>query len=198
MDLFGFIPTFNGNYTAKYIRMNPLARTPIQSTPGSAGYDMSVCMEADPELFNLQLSNSPFASMEINQISIFDGSEYLQKDGYIKCSNGIILMPDKTVKIHTGIIMEIPKGYCGLLMNRSSLANNSRLTLCDNVGLIDSDYRGEITMKLHNGSDSIRFIMNSERVCQMVFIKYSELAFDEASHLSETSRGEGGYGSTGR
>lgn len=193
MDLFGFIPTFNGSYKAKYIRMNPLARTPVRSTPGSAGYDMSVCMEVDPEL-----ENSPFSSIEMNQISIFDGSVYLQKNGYIKCASGIILMPDRTVKVHTGIKMEIPKGYCGLLMNRSSLANNSRLTLCDNVGLIDSDYRGEITLKLHNGSDSIRFIMNSERVCQMVFIKYSELAFDEVSHLSESSRGEGGYGSTGR
>lgn len=193
MDLFGFISTFNGNYTAKYIRMNPLARTPIRSTPGSAGYDMSVCMEVDPEL-----ENSPFSSIEMNQISIFDGSVYLQKNGYIKCSGGIILMPGKTVKVHTGIKMEIPKGYCGLLMNRSSLANNSRLTLCDNVGLIDSDYRGEITLKLHNGSDSIRFIMNGERVCQMVFIKYGALTFNEASHLSETSRGEGGYGSTGR
>ena len=193
MDLFSFIQTFNDKHNAKYSRTAPFAKTPIRSTSGSAGYDMSVCMAADPELLH-----SPFASMEMNQISIFDGSTYLQKDGYIKCQNGIILMPGKTVKIHTGIKMEIPKGYCGLLMNRSSLANNSRLTLCDNVGLIDSDYRGEITLKLHNGSDSIRFIMNNERVCQMVFIKYGELNFDVAIRLSETSRGEGGYGSTGR
>ena len=193
MDLFGFIPTFNGSYKAKYVKMIPLARTPIRSTPGSAGYDMSVCMEVDPEL-----QSSPFGSLDLNQVSVFDGSTHLQKDGYIKCANGIILMPNATVKVHTGIKMEIPKGYCGLLMNRSSLANNFRLTLCDNVGLIDSDYRGEITLKLHNGSDSIRFIMDNERVCQMVFIKYSELAFDEVSHLSESSRGEGGYGSTGR
>ena len=193
MGLFSFIQTFNDNHNLNYIRMNPFAKTPTRSTPGSAGYDMYVCMEADPELLK-----SPFSSMEMKQISIFDGSPYLQKDGYIKCSDGIILMPGKTVKIHTGIKMEIPKGYCGLLMNRSSLANNSRLTLCDNVGLIDSDYRGEITLKLHNGSDSIRFIMNNERVCQMVFIKYGELNFDVAIRLSETSRGEGGYGSTGR
>ena len=193
MDLFSFIQTFNDKHNAKYSRTAPFAKTPIRSTSGSAGYDMSVCMAADPELLH-----SPFASMEMNQISIFDGSTYLQKDGYIKCHSGIILMPGKTVKIHTGIKMEIPNGYCGLLMNRSSLANNSRLTLCDNVGLIDSDYRGEITLKLHNGSDSIRFIMNNERVCQMVFIKYGELNFDAAIRLSETSRGEGGYGSTGR
>ena len=193
MGLFSFIQTFNDNHNLNYIRMNPFAKTPTRSTPGSAGYDMYVCMEADPELLK-----SPFSSMEMKQISIFDGSPYLQKDGYIKCSDGIILMPGKTVKIHTGIKMEIPNGYCGLLMNRSSLANNSRLTLCDNVGLIDSDYRGEITLKLHNGSDSIRFIMNNERVCQMVFIKYGELNFDVAIRLSETSRGEGGYGSTGR
>lgn len=193
MDLFSFIKTFNDKHNAKYSCTTPFAKTPIRSTSGSAGYDMSVCMAADPELLH-----SPFASMEMNQISIFDGSTYLQKDGYIKCHSGIILMPGKTVKIHTGIKMEIPNGYCGLLMNRSSLANNSRLTLCDNVGLIDSDYRGEITLKLHNGSDSIRFIMNNERVCQMVFIKYGELNFDVAIRLSETSRGEGGYGSTGR
>lgn len=193
MDLFSFIQTFNDKHNAKYSCTTPFAKTPIRSTSGSAGYDMSVCMAADPELLH-----SPFASMEMNQISIFDGSTYLQKDGYIKCHSGIILMPGKTVKIHTGIKMEIPNGYCGLLMNRSSLANNSRLTLCDNVGLIDSDYRGEITLKLHNGSDSIRFIMNNERVCQMVFIKYGELNFDVAIRLSETSRGEGGYGSTGR
>ena len=199
MGLFSFIQTFNDNHNVNYVRMNPFAKTPTRSTPGSAGYDMYVCMEADPELLK-----SPFSSMEMKQISIFDGSPYLQKDGYlhkdgyIKCSDGIILMPGKTVKIHTGIKMEIPKGYCGLLMNRSSLANNSRLTLCDNVGLIDSDYRGEITLKLHNGSDYIHFIMNSERVCQIVFIKYSEFTFNEAISLNETSRGEGGYGSTGR
>lgn len=193
MDLFGFIPTFNGSTKVKFIRMNALARTPLRSTIGSAGYDMCVCMSVDPEL-----QKSPFASMEVRNINIVDGSALLQKDGYIKCDNGIILMPNATVKVHTGIKMEIPEGYCGLLMNRSSLANNFRLTLCDNVGLIDSDYRGEITLKLHNGSDSIRFIMDSERVCQMVFIKYNEFDFEEVDHLSETSRGEGGYGSTGR
>lgn len=193
MNLFGFIPDFHGSSKVKYIRMTPFAHTPVRSTVGSAGYDMAVCMEVDPEL-----QKSPYANMNLNNIKIMDGSALLQKDGYIKCMGGIILMPNATVKIHTGIKMEIPKGYCGLLMNRSSLANNYRLTLCDNVGLIDSDYRGEITLKLHNGSDAIRFIMNGERICQMVFIKYNELEFNEVETLSETSRGEDGFGSTGR
>lgn len=74
MNLFGFIPDFHGSSKVKYIRMTPFAHTPVRSTVGSAGYDMAVCMEVDPEL-----QKSPYANMNLNNIKIMDGSALLQK-----------------------------------------------------------------------------------------------------------------------
>ena len=119
-------------------------------------------------------------------------------DLYACLNKEISILPHETIKVGTGIAVEIPKGYFGGLFARSGLALKKGLRPGNCVGVIDSDYRGEITLKLHNGSDAIRFIMNGERICQMVFIKYNELEFDEVETLSETFRGEGGFGSTGR
>ena len=98
---------------------------------------------------------------------------------------------------HTGLAMEIPEGYVGLLFPRSSIANKS-LTLCNCVGVIDSSYRAEVMAKMRSTTDVAPAIYKSgERFAQLVLVPIPEYDITEAAELSETERGEGGFGSTG-
>ena len=100
--------------------------------------------------------------------------------------------------ISTGISMEIPEGYVGLVFARSGLACKNGLRLCNSVGVIDADYRGEIKVVLHNDSEYVREIKPGERVAQMIVMPYPKVSFIEAEELSDTVRGESGFGGTGR
>lgn len=95
----------------------------------------------------------------------------------------------------TGIAVEIPEGYVGLLFPRSSIAN-THLTLSNSVGVIDSGYRGEIMAKFRKGGT--RGYHVGERIAQLIIIPYPEVTFEEVDELSNSDRGEGGYGSSGR
>lgn len=170
----------------KVYRASDGAIIPYRTTDGAAGYDMILDMSADDELKDHE--NYSTVSEIIDNLNLY---------GYHKFATGIYIMPHQTVKLHTGICMEIPKGYCGLLMNRSSLSNIDRLVLCDNVGLIDSDYRGEITLHILNESDEIAKINNHTRICQLVIIPHLSDKMVDAEKLSDTYRGKRGYGSTG-
>lgn len=165
---------------------------PYRATDGAAGYDMSLCMEADEE-YTLSNISGPY----FENLTFSDKINLLNRDGYLKTDYGVYIMPGCKVHLHTGISMEIPKGYCGLLMNRSSLSNLDELTLCDNVGLIDSDYRGEITLHLLNESDDIKYLQNHTRICQIVIVPHISSQMIEAESLSYSTRGDKGYGSTG-
>lgn len=103
----------------------------------------------------------------------------------------------ETKIIHTGIILEIPEGYGGFIFARSSLASKRGLAPANKVGVIDSDYRGEIMVSLHNHSKEIQIVEKGERVAQIVFMPYVMANFVQADDLSKTERGEGGFGSTG-
>lgn len=118
-------------------------------------------------------------------------------DGRSYFTDHIDIHPGESVYCHTGIILEIPEGMCGLLMSRSSLSNNNHITLCDNVGLFDSDYRGEVTFNLHNESNEIHVLEDGMRIAQMVIIPSFHARIIESNELTETKRGEGAYGSTG-
>ena len=169
----------------KVYRASDGAIIPYRTTDGAAGYDMILDMSADDEV-------DPDYYYSVSEII-----DNLNTNGYHKFDTGVYIMPHKKVHLHTGICMEIPKGYCGLLMNRSSLSNIDRLVLCDNVGLIDSDYRGEITLHILNESDEIAKITNHTRICQLVIIPHLSDEMIDARALSDTSRGKRGYGSTG-
>ena len=104
----------------------------------------------------------------------------------------------KTVLVHTGIAMQIPDGYVGLIYARSGLATKRNLAPANKVGVIDSDYRGEIMVSLHNHSDEEQSIEKSERVAQIVFTPYISADFETVDELTDTVRGEGGFGSTGK
>lgn len=96
----------------------------------------------------------------------------------------------------TGIAMEIPQGYVGLVFPRSSVAKKE-LLLSNCVGVIDSGYRGEITAKFKTTNGGSHLYEVGERICQIIILPYPEIEFDEVETLSETERGDGGYGSSG-
>lgn len=103
-----------------------------------------------------------------------------------------------TAVVHTGIAAEIPEGYVGLIFARSGLASKKGLAPANKVGVIDSDYRGEIRVALHNHSKYTQSIEPYERVAQLVIMPYVCAEFIETEELSQTERGEGGIGSTGK
>lgn len=106
---------------------------------------------------------------------------------------------DDNVCYGTGIAMEIPKGYVGLVFPRSSIAKKD-LLLSNAVGVIDSGYRGEITAKFKISGEysNKHFYKIGERICQIIIMPYPKIEFEEVEELSETERGDGGYGSTGK
>lgn len=106
--------------------------------------------------------------------------------------------PQETQFVPTGISVEIPQGYVGLVFARSSVASKRDLAPANKVGVIDSDYRGEILVTLHNHGTVSRTIEPGERIAQLVIVPYLAASFVEADALSETERGSGGFGSTGR
>ena len=109
----------------------------------------------------------------------------------------VIIEPGKTLLMHTGIAMEIPEGLVGLVYARSGLAAKRGLAPANCVGVIDSDYRGEIMVALHNHSQEAQTIEHGERIAQMVIAPYVFANYTETESLTDTVRGEGGFGSTG-
>lgn len=109
----------------------------------------------------------------------------------------IIVEPFTTVKINTGIAVEIPDGYFGGVYARSGLATKQGLRPSNCVGVIDSDYRGEVMVALYNDSDKPRTVVNGDRIAQLIIQPYLNAEIDIVDELSETDRGNGGFGSTG-
>lgn len=108
-----------------------------------------------------------------------------------------LVPPRSTVMAGTGVAVEIPEGHVGLVFPRSGAASKRGITLANAVGVIDSGYRGEIRAPLHNLTSRPRLVEAGERVCQLVVVPYVTCECVEADALSETERGEGGFGSTG-
>ena len=107
------------------------------------------------------------------------------------------LYANETRVIGTGLAMAIPEGYFGAIFARSGLATKQGLRPANCVGVVDSDYRGEIKVALHNDSEQIRSIKIGDRIAQIVFIPYARVCFVEVNELDSTARGAGGFGSTG-
>lgn len=126
------------------------------------------------------------------------GSEFAAgADLYACLDESVTIAPQTTAWIPTGIAMEIPVGYVGLVYARSGLACKRNLTLANTVGVIDSDYRGELTVVLRNQGTAPQTLEPGERVAQIVLTPYLTAQFMDADTLSDTVRGENGFGSTG-
>ncbi len=126
------------------------------------------------------------------------GSEYAAGADLYACTDGEIqIEPHTTAVIPTGLALELPLGYAGLIYARSGLATKKGLAPANKVGVVDCDYRGEVKVALHNHSDSVQSVSAGERIAQIVIAPYVTAEFEETDELSRTVRGAGGFGSTG-
>ena len=120
-------------------------------------------------------------------------------DLYALIEDGAVTVePHATVMIRTGLAMEIPEGFAGLIYARSGTACKRGLAPANKVGVIDSDYRGEIMVALYNQGETAQVIEQGERIAQIVLTPYLRAEYEIAEELSDTARGAGGFGSTGR
>lgn len=126
------------------------------------------------------------------------GSEYSAGYDLRACIDDVVTIDaHSTVKIGTGLAIEIPPGYFGAVFARSGLATKEGLRPANCVGVCDSDYRGEYIVALHNDGDDTKAIYPGDRIAQLVIMPYLSVYFHEVDELSDTHRGEGGFGSTG-
>ena len=125
------------------------------------------------------------------------GTEFSAGADLYNLNEAVTIPAHKTVLIHTGISVEIPEGYAGLIYARSGLASKRGLAPANKVGVIDADYRGEVMVALHNHSDIDATVDTKERVAQLVVTPFLKVEYQLADELSDTVRGAGGFGSTG-
>ena len=109
----------------------------------------------------------------------------------------VTIAAGETLLIPTGLSVEIPEGYVGLIYARSGLATKKGLAPANKVGVIDADYRGEVQVALFNQSGRAQSVSAGERIAQLVIAPYLTAQFEESDTLSDTARGAGGFGSTG-
>lgn len=126
------------------------------------------------------------------------GSSYAAGCDLSACiDQAISIPPHTTIKVPTGLAIELPENTVGLIYARSGMATKRHLAPANKVGVIDADYRGEIIVALHNHSQEAQTIEVGERIAQLVVAPFYHVEFEEVDELSETVRGEGGFGSTG-
>ncbi len=125
------------------------------------------------------------------------GSPYSAGADLYSAMDEITIAPHTTTLIKTGLALELPIGFAGLIYARSGLASKRGLAPANKVGVIDCDYRGEVIVALHNHSDIPQNVAKGERIAQLVITPYVVADFEETNELSNTVRGEGGFGSTG-
>lgn len=109
----------------------------------------------------------------------------------------LYIVPGDCLKVPTGFAFELPEGYCSLILARSGLATKKGLRPANCVGLCDEDYRGNYIVPVYNDSHEDQVIEHGDRIAQLMFIPYVQATLTEVDNLSETDRGEGGFGSSG-
>lgn len=119
-------------------------------------------------------------------------------DLYACIDDNLIIMPGQSIAVPTGIAIQLPPNHFGGLYPRSGLALKEGLRLANCVGVIDSDYRGEVKVPIFNDSDVPRTITPNERIAQLIVQPYVRVKYQLSDHLNKTVRGAGGFGSTGK
>lgn len=151
----------------------------------------------------INVTNTPtikVKKMNINATLPTRGSEEAAGIDLYACIDepSITIMPGETYLFDIGIGFDIPEGYFGAIFVRSSIGIKKHLRLSNSVPIIDNDYKGSVKIELHNFGDTIQIINNGDRIAQMVLLPYTSFPIEEVEELTETKRGEGGIGSTGR
>jgi len=128
------------------------------------------------------------------------GSKYAAGYDLYACipQGSVEIAPHATVKIGTGLAFALPEGYFAAIFARSGLASKQSLRPANCVGVCDCDYRGEYIVAMHNDGECSQTVNHGERIAQMVLLPYMSLDFEECAELSDTQRGAGGFGSTGK
>lgn len=127
------------------------------------------------------------------------GSEYAAGyDLFSDIDSDVSIAPHETKLIGTGISVAIPDGYFGGIYARSGLSSKEGLRPANCTGVIDSDYRGEIKVPVHNDSNEIRVISPNQKIAQMIIQPFLSVEFEEVDSLDDTARGNKGFGSTGK
>jgi len=119
-------------------------------------------------------------------------------DLYACVEEELVIAPGESVFVPTGLAMELPKGYVGLIYARSGLACKRGLAPANKVGVVDSDYRGEFMVVLHNHGCEAQTVCNGERIAQLVITPIITPPYEQVDDLSDTERSSGGFGSTGK
>lgn len=131
-------------------------------------------------------------------IPTYGSAEAAGADLYSCLDSVVTIHPGETVFIPTGIAMEVPRGCAGLVYARSSMGTKRGLAPANKVGVIDSDYRGEFFVALHNHGKQPQQVEHGDRIAQLVITPVFTPGFVEVKELSDTKRGTGGFGSTGK
>ena len=132
------------------------------------------------------------------KLPTYGSAEAAGADLYACLEGDVTIQPGQTAFIPTGFAMAVPRGCAGLIYARSGMACKRDLAPANKVGVIDSDYRGEIIVALHNHGSEARTVSHGERIAQMVITPVLTPAYEEVESLEETGRGAGGFGSTGK
>ena len=119
-------------------------------------------------------------------------------DLFADLSDAIEIKPHETYMINTGVAMEIPEGYWDGVFARSGLSAKEGLRPANCVGVVDADYRGPVCVALHNDGDVVRTVTPGQKIAQLVVVPFLSVEFEEVESLSDTVRGAGGFGSTGK
>lgn len=131
-------------------------------------------------------------------IPTYGSAEAAGADLYACLEEAVVIQPGEVFWVPTGIALEVPKGCAGLIYARSSLGTKRGLAPANKVGVVDSDYRGEVKVVLFNHSKQPQTLEPNERVAQLIITPVLTPAYEEVEELSDTSRGVGGFGSTGK
>ena len=128
----------------------------------------------------------------------YGSAEAAGADLYACLEAPVTIAPGETAWIGTGIALEVPRGCAGLIYARSSLGVKRGLAPANKVGVVDSDYRGEIRVVLLNHGKEPQTLEHGERIAQFVITPVLTPAYEEVAELTDTDRGQGGFGSTGK
>ena len=135
---------------------------------------------------------------ETAMMPTYGSSEAAGADLYACLAEPVTINPGEAVFIPTGLAMEIPRGYAGLIYARSGLACKRGLAPANKVGVVDSDYRGEFMIVLYNHGTTSQTVEHGERIAQLVITPVFTPGFVEVAELTDTQRAGGGFGSTGK
>ena len=144
--------------------------------------------------------------MNINIVRLTDSAKLPDRgsalaagyDLFADVTGEVKVLPHETKMIGSGLAMEIPEGYFGGIFARSGLSAKEGLRPANCVGVVDADYRGEIKVALHNDGEVQRVVTPAEKIAQLVVVPFLSVSFNEVKELSDTVRGAGGFGSTGK